>query len=111
MIILDAALGYARRGLPVFPVRGKSPLTEHGFRDASTDTDAIGEWWSRFPDANVAIPTGSVSRLVVLDVDPRHGGNESLAALEAKHSSLPTTSNPTQGAADCISFSPWQTHR
>jgi hypothetical protein len=90
-MILDAALGYARRGIPVFPVRGKSPLTEHGFRDASTDTGEIREWWSRFPDANVAIPTGSVSRLVVLDVDPRHGGNESLAALEAKHSSLPAT--------------------
>ena len=90
-MILDAALAYAHRGLPIFPVRGKLPLTEHGFKDASINADAIRGWWSRFPDANIALPTGSVSRLFVLDVDPRHGGDESLAALEMKYGPLPAT--------------------
>jgi hypothetical protein len=90
-MIADAALNYARRGLPVFPVHGKLPLTEHGFKDATTDSETIRDWWRRWPDANIALPTGTASRLVVLDIDPRHGGDKSLMALEAKHGSLPET--------------------
>lgn len=43
------------------------------------------------PDANVAIVTGAVSGLVVLDIDPRHGGDESLRRLEHEHGPLPLT--------------------
>jgi len=39
----------------------------------------------------VAIVTGRLSGLVVLDVDPRHGGDASLAAFEARHGPLPAT--------------------
>lgn len=88
---LQAAFEYAARGLPVFPLNGKKPLTEHGLKDASVDTSTIRAWWKNWPEANIGIPTGRSSRLWVLDVDPRHGGNESLAALEAKHGSLPPT--------------------
>jgi hypothetical protein len=35
-------------------------------------------WRTRWPDANVALVCGTVSRLVVLDVDPRNGGVQSL---------------------------------
>jgi hypothetical protein len=90
-MILDFALAYARRGLPVFPVRGKLPLTEHGHKEATTDAAKIRGWWSHSPHANVAVPTGAPSRLMVVDVDPRHGGDESLAALQATHGSLPET--------------------
>lgn len=91
MNIRDAALRYAERGLPVFPVRGKLPLTHHGFIDASTDADVIRGWFKQSPDANVAMPTGAASGLFVLDIDPRHGGDQSLAALEAKYGPLPAT--------------------
>ena len=53
--------------------------------------EQVQRWWRRWPDANVGIVTGVVSELVVLDVDPRHGGGESLAALEAEHGALPRT--------------------
>lgn len=89
-MMLDAALDYAKRGLPVFPCRGKKPLTEHGFLDASADQQQIVSWWSKHPDANVAIPTGRVSGLFVLDMDG-DAGAQALKALEAKHGALPRT--------------------
>src|SRR5262249_13355365 len=44
---LDAALEYARKGLPVFPCSplDKKPLTPHGFKDATTDEAQIRAWW------------------------------------------------------------------
>jgi hypothetical protein len=87
----DAALGFGRKGVPVFPVCGKLPLTDHGLKDASAEVGKIHQWWTTWPDANVAIPTGSPIKRFVLDVDPRDGGDASLAALEAKHGPLPAT--------------------
>ena len=68
---LNAALGYAAQGLYVFPIkpRGKTPLTNHGFKDASTDPEQIRAWWTRWPDANIGITTGKASGFWVLDLD------------------------------------------
>lgn len=41
--------------------------------------------------ANVGIATGPASSLVVLDIDPRHGGDDSLADLQSEHGALPLT--------------------
>jgi hypothetical protein len=99
---LEAALFYARRGWPVFPVHypvktntgfrcscGKSdcnsakhPMTLHGLKDASTDQSQIKTWWGKYPEANIGLATGEVSGLVVIDVDPRHGGHDSLKAIK-----------------------------
>ena len=58
-------------GLPVFPCRpDKKPYTEHGFKDATTNLDTIEEWWRRWPDALIGVPTGKPSNIIVLDVDP-----------------------------------------
>jgi hypothetical protein len=46
----------------------KATLTEHGFKDASTDPKQITMWWTQYPNANIAIPTGSQSRMLVLDL-------------------------------------------
>jgi len=79
--LLAAALGWARRGVPVLPVRpaGKAPLTVHGVSDASTDVDVVRAWWARWPQANVAVATGSRG-MDVLDVDVR-GAQSGWAAL------------------------------
>ena len=89
----SAALKYAAQGLSVFPCkpRGKTPLTKHGLKDATCDLDQIKAWWDRWPEANVAIATGAISGTIVLDVDPRHGGDDSLATLEASFGKLPET--------------------
>ncbi|MER6936745.1 bifunctional DNA primase/polymerase [Nocardioides sp. NPDC127514] len=73
----SAALTLALAGVPVFPcVRGgKQPLTAHGFHSATNDPSRVEHWWARMPEANIGIPTGSASGLVVVDVDVHRGGN------------------------------------
>ena len=90
--LVEEAIGYASRGLPVFPCKnhGKEPLTTHGFKDASTDPNVIRNWWKRWPGANIGIPTGPSSNLFVLDMDGE-AGDESLRKLEAMHGALPGT--------------------
>lgn len=69
----EAARAFAAAGVPVFPCApgGKHPLIRdgQGFRDATTDLAQVEAWWSRAPEANIGIPTGAVSGVVVIDVD------------------------------------------
>jgi len=69
--ILAAALNFARRGIPVFPVSAKSkkPLTLHGFKDATTDEAQVRAWWTKRPKAMIGIPTGPRSKMWLFDVD------------------------------------------
>lgn len=60
-----------------------------GLTVATVDPLSIRRWWGRWPDANVAVRTGAVSGLVVLDVDPGHGGDATLEELLAQHGPLP----------------------
>jgi len=97
--LLDAALSYAARGIPVYPVhwprrlpggaslacscpRGaacdrsaKHPLLRHGVKEATTDPDRLGRWWRRWPQANIGLATGIC--FDALDID----GPAGLAAL------------------------------
>ena len=66
--LLDCALRYAAIGYPVFPCvpGGKTPITAHGFQDATTEAAQIEAWWGQHPNANIAMPTAG---LLVIDVD------------------------------------------
>ncbi|MDJ0288209.1 MULTISPECIES: bifunctional DNA primase/polymerase [Bacillus] len=70
---------------------GKHPRTKNGLKAASTNLEVIREWWEKWPEANIAIATGQESGFVVLDVDPRHGGEGSLDLLKNQYGSLPNT--------------------
>jgi hypothetical protein len=78
---LDYALAYIRRGWSVFPLipRSKQPAVKiAGFLDGSdryTEQDAFVHWGAGNPDHGIAIVTGKPSGLVVIDVDPRNGGD------------------------------------
>lgn len=91
--LIDAAVRYAETGWPVFPCHptGHQPLVNKGFYAATTDVDTVRGWWSRWPDAAIALRTGEDAGVFVVDVDPRHGGDIFLAELEAEHGALPDT--------------------
>jgi Bifunctional DNA primase/polymerase, N-terminal/AAA domain len=66
-------------------------MTLNGHLDATVDHEIIEGWWGRHPTANVGIACGA-SRRVVLDVDPRHHGDDELAVLLAEEGqTLPET--------------------
>ena len=107
--LVSAALVYAGRGWSVFPCfeigengncactdgpdcgsPGKHPRAPRGFLSATTDTAKIKKWWKRWPRANVGIASG-MSGLLVVDVDPRNDGDNSMRELEQQHGKLPDT--------------------
>jgi len=111
---LRAALSYAANGWAVFPVNavasgrcgcgatdcaspGKHPLTSHGVKQASSDAGTVEAWWRRWPKANVAIATGSVSGVIVIDVDPPEG-ESSLNRLVGEGHALPETLTARTGS-------------
>src|SRR5437667_5613952 len=83
--MLEAAARYASEGLSVFPCAKKIPLIPGGFKNASWHPEQLVAWWAQWADAQVALPTGEVNHLFVIDVD----GPEGERAVERLH--LPET--------------------
>jgi Bifunctional DNA primase/polymerase, N-terminal len=118
----EAALAYAAAGYEVIPLRGKLPFGNcpaceprspryrphqpgkcehelcHGLYAATCDPERVFGWWDRWPRANIGarVPAS----LLVIDVDPRHGGLGQLAELERGHGLLPTTRVSVSGRGD-----------
>src|SRR3989338_3312049 len=99
------ALEYARQGWHVYPVHsiragkcscaqdncknpGKHPRIKNWTNECSAEAKQIHEWWRQWPDANIGIATGEKSDLLVLDLDKKHGGYESLEKLISENGPL-----------------------
>ena len=114
---LTAALAYAKRltwaVLPLHSVNadgtctcrkpecdsiGKHPRTKHGFHEATRDQEQISQWWTQWPDANIGVRTGAESGIVVIDIDPRKGGDDSFEDLEKEIGKLPDTAEQHTGS-------------
>ena len=101
----EAARDYVARGWHVLPCHdlragacscrsqdcaspGKHPRVPRGLHAATADPEVVERWWARWPTANVGIRTGLESGLVVLDIDPRHGGTRTIKTLLDRHGDL-----------------------
>lgn len=87
---IEHALALAARGLPVFPIAigAKHPPLLNGWpQKATCDPEEIRLLWLAVPNANIGI---HCEGLLVVDVDPKKGGNESLGLLELQDH-LPAT--------------------
>jgi len=99
--LLDAGLRAAKRGWKIFPCNGKKePLTEHGFKDATTDEEQITAWAKQYPGAlwGRALPNDEV----VLDLDMKHGKNgirefEKLQGCKPEEFEAPRVATATGG--------------
>lgn len=115
MTAADAAAGYLRRGWVVLPMHtatagagctcpagsscgspGKHPRLRWPAGAAPPTAHDVRGWWRRWPAAGVGILTGA-SGLLVVDVDPRHGGDETLRRVEADYGPLPVTLRSVTG--------------
>lgn len=94
--MIEHAYAYAEENWHVFPVepRGKKPITQHGVMNATTEKEKISKWWSRVPDANIAVACGHVSGFFVLDVDVADG-KQGLETLESLNINIKTLTSRT----------------
>jgi RecA-family ATPase len=93
------AFSVASQGYPVFPVDPKTgrpfsnlevatlagvavpPEGEGGFKLASTDPVIVKIWADKWPDAQIGIPTGTMTNICCLDID-RKDGRDGFARCE-----------------------------
>ena len=73
--ILRAALKYQDIGFSIIPVqKNKKPyISWEKYQKEKAETGLIKEWWNHYPIANVAIVTGEISGLNVVDIDTQKG--------------------------------------
>lgn len=114
MSVRDTALRYIRRGWHIIPTHsvqdnglcecgatsdyssepkhaiGKHPhLGVLGHRESSNNEMQVNTWLIQWPNCNISIATGKKSGLIVLDIDKKNGGLDSLHKLWDQHSEFP----------------------
>ena len=85
---------FAALGIPVFPISPGSKIpykNTSGVKEATTSVQTIEQWFNDYPDANWAMAAGKGSGILVLDIDPRNGGLDSIQAEIKKYGAPPKT--------------------
>jgi len=89
---------YAALGWATFPlaIGKKVPMAgSNGFKSASADLRIIAKRARQHPHANIGIATGKISGVVVIDIDPRHGGDSTVARFATMGKFFPETVEAT----------------
>jgi Bifunctional DNA primase/polymerase, N-terminal len=118
----QAAVAYAALGFPVVPLHtaqpgggctcrdpgcpdaGKHPRLRGWQRLASTDPGLVGEWWRRWPQANLGLATGR--RFDVLDLDGEQGAEALRAGLSIAPTEHPGPVARTSGGGWHLLYAP-----
>lgn len=90
--VLKMALLYSSWGWHVIPLLpdAKVPLGgSSGVHDATINTLKITSWFKDNPNLNIGIAAGKKSNLIIFDVDPRNGGEESWREWQDQHGKVP----------------------
>lgn len=106
----NAAVAYCEMlGWKIFPLvpGGKNPITKHGFHDATDNVNQIKEWWDLYPNAGIGTPTGEINNFLVIDIDPRNGGDVSFQRLQEKYQPFPHTVESITGGGGNHFFFKW----
>ncbi|MEX5713950.1 bifunctional DNA primase/polymerase, partial [Parafrankia sp. FMc6] len=90
--VANCAACQARKGDPTHDRETCPCLTCHGFYAATNQPDRAAAMLATVPDGLLAIRTGVLSGLVVVDIDPAHGGTLDQALM------TPTAAVATGGA-------------
>jgi len=103
---LPAALALAERGWCIHPLhpREKTPKLTGWPSQATTDQSVVRSWFEG-TENNIGVVCGRLSGLVVIDVDPRNGGDASLVKLcRDLNIDLSTTAVSTSGGGKHLYF-------
>ena len=121
MGMLEEALRYAKKGLPVLPLHtvsdgvctcgnvecgsvAKHPRNLRGVTEATTDEAIINQWWEQWPGSNIGLATGTPEGILVVDVDAKSGGLESWMDLQDIHGVVNTLMVETGGGGNHYIF-------
>lgn len=77
--VLEQALYYLETlSWSVIPVGiDKKPLIDwKKYQSVKPTNEEVVAWFTKYPNANIAIPTGVLSNLTVVDIDPKNGGTD-----------------------------------
>jgi hypothetical protein len=90
-IFHDHAPKLAALDLPLLPLINKLPAIKggRGFLDATSNAAIIARWCEEYPHANIGIACHGKFRLIIIDVDPRHGGHVTMQKLSDAGCSFP----------------------
>lgn len=83
---------------------GKHPATPNGFKDGSKDNKKIAEWFTGHSVRNIGIVAGEEFDLLILDVDERSGGFETIKKAADELGPLPDTLTATTGNGEHLYF-------
>lgn len=86
---------YERLGWHLAPAKGKRPIGKAWPEKALCSASQAAVWLDK--GHNLALVTGSRSGIVVIDIDPRNGGADSLGAAQAEYGALPETLTSNTG--------------
>jgi Bifunctional DNA primase/polymerase, N-terminal/Primase C terminal 1 (PriCT-1) len=103
----EAIRDYLGRSWSIIPIKpgDKRPLVRwEDFQHCCPGEGEARGWFRTWPDAGIGVVTGTISGLVVIDIDVRHGGDVSLEDLERVHGRLPTTVECRSGGGRHLYF-------